>query len=115
VTSLDQSNAEEPTVTLDPDALLKDLRKQVAALEADLRERAAEGPKDGELRAEYQAARAAERIAATYSAWLDQRITQAAVAWVLSTVFVRYCEDNGLIPFPFLAGPLFSHIPRTFA
>src|SRR5690606_27848790 len=30
---------------------------------------------------------------------------QVAAAWVLGTVFVRFCEDNGLIQWPFLAGP----------
>jgi hypothetical protein len=91
--------------SLDPAQLLKDLRRQVTALEADLLERAAEEPKAGELRAEYDAAREARRVGATYSVWLTDRVTQAAAAWVLSTVFVRYCEDNGLIPYPFLAGP----------
>src|SRR5699024_4681219 len=33
------------------------------------------------------------------------QITQAAVAWVLSTVFVRFCEDNGLLEQPFITGP----------
>ncbi|MFE7546536.1 BREX-2 system adenine-specific DNA-methyltransferase PglX [Streptomyces gardneri] len=45
------------------------------------------------------------RTAASWSAWLDERITQVAVAWVLGTVFVRFCEDNLLIPEPYLAGP----------
>src|SRR5690606_23800842 len=30
---------------------------------------------------------------------------QVAAAWVLGTVFVRFCEDNGLIQWPFIAGP----------
>ncbi len=28
-----------------------------------------------------------------------------AVHWLLSCVFVRFIEDNGLIPRPWLAGP----------
>src|SRR5690606_16593466 len=44
--------------------------------------------------------------AATWTVWRDERVTQAAVAWVLGTVFVRYCEDNGLLgDRVFLAGP----------
>ncbi|KQX86175.1 MULTISPECIES: hypothetical protein [Streptomyces] len=31
-------------------------------------------------------------------------MTQAA-AWVLATVFVRFCEDNGFVDDPFIAGP----------
>ena len=34
-----------------------------------------------------------------------ERVTQVAVAWVLGTVFVRFCEDNDLIEYPFIAGP----------
>ncbi|MEU0842299.1 BREX-2 system adenine-specific DNA-methyltransferase PglX [Streptomyces sp. NPDC005962] len=59
----------------------------------------------GRLRAEYDEARKLERTAATWNLWLDDRVTQVAVAWVLGTVFVRFCEDNGLIPEPYLTGP----------
>nr|WP_033825777.1 MULTISPECIES: BREX-2 system adenine-specific DNA-methyltransferase PglX [unclassified Kitasatospora] len=91
---------------VDQNELLKDLRKQVAALEDDLRERSQDVPEFAEkLDDEYQRARAAERTAATYESWREERITQAAVAWVLGTVFIRFCEDNGLIEWPWLAGP----------
>lgn len=59
----------------------------------------------GRLRAEYDEARGLGRTAATWNAWLDERVTQVAVAWVLGTVFVRFCEDNRLIPEPYIAGP----------
>ncbi|MER0482656.1 BREX-2 system adenine-specific DNA-methyltransferase PglX [Streptomyces sp. Edi2] len=59
----------------------------------------------GRLRAEYDEARRLGRTAATWNAWLDERVTQVAVAWVLGTVFVRFCEDNRLIAEPYLAGP----------
>ncbi|MDA2806631.1 BREX-2 system adenine-specific DNA-methyltransferase PglX [Nocardiopsis suaedae] len=98
--------------------LLKDLQGQVKLLEQDLRERsedptaiAGTGP-DGTpetfaeaLDREYQRARKAERTDATYGAWRDDQVTQAAVAWVLATVFVRFCEDNELLEYPFIAGP----------
>lgn len=86
--------------------LLKDLRKQVKTLEDDLRERSeAVAEYKAKLEAEYTHAREAKRTAATYGAWRDERITQVAAAWVLACVFVRFCEDNRLIPAPFLAGP----------
>ncbi|WP_428838374.1 BREX-2 system adenine-specific DNA-methyltransferase PglX [Streptomyces osmaniensis] len=59
----------------------------------------------GKLRAEYDLAFKLGRTGATWSAWLDERVTQVAVAWVLGTVFVRFCEDNRLIPEPYLTGP----------
>ncbi|SFK38637.1 DUF7008 domain-containing protein [Streptomyces pini] len=37
--------------------------------------------------------------------WRDERVRQSAAAWVLGCVFVRFCEDNGLIDEPFIAGP----------
>ncbi|WP_214403726.1 BREX-2 system adenine-specific DNA-methyltransferase PglX [Pseudonocardia lacus] len=86
--------------------LVKDLRAQVTVLEKDLLARAKDVPEFAErLKTEYDAARDAERTAAGFTEWREGRITQAAAAWVLSTVFVRYCEDNGLIEWPFLAGP----------
>jgi hypothetical protein len=86
--------------------LLKDLRKQVKALEDDLRERSeAVAEYKAKLEAEYAHAQRAKRTAATYGAWREERITQVAAAWVLACVFVRFCEDNRLIPDPFLAGP----------
>ncbi|MFE9967521.1 BREX-2 system adenine-specific DNA-methyltransferase PglX [Streptomyces sp. NPDC005525] len=86
--------------------LLKDLRKQVKALEEDLRARSEDVAEyKAKLEAEYTQAREAKRTAATYGAWRDERITQVSAAWVLSCVFVRFCEDNRLIAGPFLAGP----------
>ncbi|MDB1088772.1 BREX-2 system adenine-specific DNA-methyltransferase PglX [Streptomyces sp. ACA25] len=91
---------------VDPAALLKDLKRQVTALEDDLRARAESVDEFRErLKAEYQRSRAARRTAATYGAWRDERVTQSAAAWVLACVFVRFCEDNSLIDEPFIAGP----------
>ena len=39
------------------------------------------------------------------SQWLDGEVTQSAVAWILGTVFLRFCEDNALIDLPYLSGP----------
>ncbi|WP_067795497.1 BREX-2 system adenine-specific DNA-methyltransferase PglX [Actinomadura formosensis] len=91
---------------IDRKALLTDLKKQVAALEKDLAQQVKALPKiNARLRAEYDQARKLGRTAATWNSWLDERITQVAVAWVLGTVFVRFCEDNRLIPDPYLAAP----------
>ncbi|MFE2105228.1 BREX-2 system adenine-specific DNA-methyltransferase PglX [Kitasatospora sp. NPDC059463] len=91
---------------MDQNELLKDLRKQVAALEDDLRERSQDVSEFAQtLNDEYQQAWEAGRTAARYETWREERITQSAVAWVLGTVFVRFCEDNGLIEWPWIAGP----------
>ncbi len=81
---------------------LKALQKQVALLEADLKPT---GLASARLKVEWRAAKSAERTAATFETWTGERVTQVAVAWVLATVFVRFCEDNGLIEYPFIAGP----------
>jgi hypothetical protein len=90
--------------------LLGDLQTQVKRLCEDLRERSEQEQFDATLRAEHTAAAhppepATARTALSYLAWREDRIVQAAVAWVLSTVFVRYCEDNDLVELPWIAGP----------
>ncbi|WP_330281721.1 BREX-2 system adenine-specific DNA-methyltransferase PglX [Streptomyces sp. NBC_00588] len=91
---------------IDRKALLDDLKQQVKAVEADLGRQVKALPDVGaRLRAEYDQARKLGRTAATWTSWLDERVTQVAVAWVLGTVFVRFCEDNRLIPEPYLTGP----------
>ncbi|WP_026453739.1 BREX-2 system adenine-specific DNA-methyltransferase PglX [Saccharomonospora iraqiensis] len=90
----------------DREQLVADLRGQVGLLEADLRARAEEVAEFREpLRAEYVEAFEKGRTAAPWESWLDARVTQVAAAWVLGTVFVRFCEDNGLVAAPFLSGP----------
>ncbi|MFE2297482.1 BREX-2 system adenine-specific DNA-methyltransferase PglX [Streptomyces sp. NPDC059445] len=90
---------------IDRKALLNDLKQQVKAVEADLgRQVKALGEVSTRLKAEYDQARKLGRTAATWNSWLDERVTQVAVAWVLGTVFVRFCEDNRLIPEPYLTG-----------
>ncbi|GAB3988354.1 BREX-2 system adenine-specific DNA-methyltransferase PglX [Actinoallomurus acanthiterrae] len=87
-------------------ALKDDLVKQVTSLEGDLRSQV-EAILDvySRLRGEYDRAFKVGRTAATWESWRDERVTQAAAAWVLGTVFVRFCEDNGLLTQPYLAGP----------
>ncbi|WP_459738329.1 BREX-2 system adenine-specific DNA-methyltransferase PglX [Streptomyces sp. E-15] len=92
--------------SLDRTRLLKDLQTQARILEDDLRARTDNEPEFRDaLRVEYDKAVAAERTAAMYETWRDERVVQIAAAWVLACVFVRFSEDNGLIPDPWLSGP----------
>ena len=89
-------------------ALLADLQKFLQRIEADLLERSesTEVPEvPAALHAEYEKAAKAERTAQNYEDWRTDMITQAAAAWVLSCVFVRFLEDNSLIDPPKIAGP----------
>lgn len=91
---------------IDRKALLDDLKQQVKAVETDLARQVKAVDEVGtRLRAEYDQARKLGRTAATWNSWLDERVTQVGVAWVLGTVFVRFCEDNRLIPEPYLTAP----------
>ena len=87
--------------------LLSDLQKQLKKLEADLLERSesADVPEVGKtLHAEYDRARENNRTAQNFEEWRTDAITQAAAAWVLSSVFVRFLEDNQLIDPPKISG-----------
>lgn len=87
-------------------ALTTDLQRQVLILEDDLRTRvAADAELAGRWKTEHQGALDKDRTAASWVAWRDDRITQAAVAWVLTTVFIRFCEDNALVTPVWIAGP----------
>ena len=83
---------------IDSPRLLADLKKLLSRLEDDLRTRSEEDAATGEhLKAEWKKARDAGRTALAYEAWREEPITQAAVAWILSCVFLRFLEDNGLL------------------
>ncbi|MFG2836504.1 BREX-2 system adenine-specific DNA-methyltransferase PglX [Streptomyces zaomyceticus] len=91
---------------IDRKSLLADLQKQVQAAETDLEQQVKAVPEVGtRLRGEYEQARKLGRTAATWNAWLGERVTQVAVAWVLGTVFVRFSEDNHLIAEPYITSP----------
>src|SRR5437764_9440368 len=90
----------------DRHAFLADAQKLVAKLETDLRARCDDMPDVGQaVTAEYKRAKDAGRTGQTLEEWRADAITQQAVAWVLSCVFVRFLEDNRLIDPPKLAGP----------
>ena len=87
-------------------ALLADLRRQLKRLEQDLAERSESVQEmKSALEAEYRAARDAERTGDTFQVWRAGALTQAAVAWLLGCVFVRFVEDNGLVDAVLIAGP----------
>ncbi len=88
------------------DQLTKDLKSQVLLLEADLLARVeADADTTQRWQAEHRHAVEANRTAAAWMAFRDDRVNQAAVAWVLTSVFVRFCEDNALVEPVWIAGP----------
>lgn len=101
---------------IDAPRLLADLIRQLKGLEDDLRARllvpagteAAAEPAlqtlSAELRAEWEAARQAGRCAETFETWAEQVLTQGAVHWLLSCVFLRFIEDNALVERPWIGG-----------
>src|SRR5215468_4909694 len=89
-----------------PKRLLDDLKRLLRRLEADLHERAGTVAELAELlQREYQAAMEAGRTGESFEMWRDGTLTQAAAAWLLGCVFVRFLEDNGLVEEALLSGP----------
>ncbi|MGI2111256.1 BREX-2 system adenine-specific DNA-methyltransferase PglX [Shewanella frigidimarina] len=86
--------------------LLKDLQRELPKIEKDIlvysesKEELAE-----HLQNEYEKAQAAGRTAEHFVSWREAQITQSAVAWLLTCVFVRFLEDNNLLVEPMLSGP----------
>ena len=91
---------------VDADLLLSDLQAELIAFTADLVDRVRG---DEEVRSrvegEWRKAFDANRTGRTFEDWLDDRLTQVAVGWILACVFVRFGEDNGLIDEARIAGP----------
>ncbi len=74
------------------------LQKLVTTLEDDIRQRIEAVPELADhVAREHAAARQAGRTGESAVAFRDQLVTQAAVAWVLAAVFVRFLEDSGLL------------------
>lgn len=87
-------------------ALLGDLQDELGRLVADLDAKVRDVDEVREpLEAEWRTAFDAGRTGRTFEAWLEDRLTQVAVGWLLACVFVRFGEDNGLIDEPLLSGP----------
>ncbi len=94
---------------IDRDALLDDCKRLMNTLEADLIARSEDGAAPPHvieaLHTEFAKAKDADRTAQSFEAWRADYATQQAAAWVLSAVFVRFLEDNGLAAPPHIAGP----------
>ena len=71
----------------------------LASLEADLTIRADDSTTDWgrRLRDEYDRAMTKERTGLAWIEWRNGEVSQAAVAWVIASVFIRFAEDNGLL------------------
>ncbi|GIF65226.1 DNA methylase [Asanoa ishikariensis] len=87
---------------IDEKALQGQVRRLVDDLRVVVADRAA---LRAELRQEYENARADERVGVAFEVWLDDVLDQAAVAWVLGCLFVRFCEDNALVEGLWIGGP----------
>ncbi|MFT4164429.1 MAG: BREX-2 system adenine-specific DNA-methyltransferase PglX [Microlunatus sp.] len=91
---------------IDAASLVAALKKQVLILEDDLRVRLEHLPETKEdWQARHRRQVKADRTANAWTTWRDDQITQAAVAWVLTTVFIRFCEDNRLLTPVWITGP----------
>jgi hypothetical protein len=85
--------------------LLTDLKKWVTRFEDDLRQQCKDVPAlDTRLKVQYKLAKDGGRTAFSYAVWRDGELTQSAVGWVLSCVFVRFLEDNDLLERTYLSG-----------
>jgi hypothetical protein len=86
--------------------LLKDLQRELHKIEKDILVYSESKEEFAEhLQEEYEKAQAAGRTAEHFVSWREAQITQAAVAWLLTCVFVRFLEDNNLLVEPMLSGP----------
>ena len=91
---------------LDRSNLLTTLKKLTSDLVEDLTVRTDEVEEvHDQVRGEYARAQSAGRTDRSYVEWREDLLNQVAVAWVLGCVFVRFCEDNGLVDDPLLSGP----------
>jgi len=85
-------------------SLITDLQRMLKLVEEDLRTRTEDTSWGRSLQAEYQAAFERGRTGLTWTEWREGEVAQVAVAWVLATVFVRFCEDNHLLDGVWIAG-----------
>lgn len=88
------------------ETLTAQLRAEVKELEASLRIRLDDlEDLEREWKKQHREALIGNRTAASWEEWSGERITQAAVAWVLVTVFIRFVEDNRLVKPVWISGP----------
>lgn len=90
---------------IDAAALTAAARRLVLEVEDDLRAvLAANAELDRDWRDEHTAALRGSRTSKDYASWRDEHVTQVAVSWMLTTVFVRFLEDNELVAPRWFAG-----------
>lgn len=73
---------------------IKPMQRQLKTLVDDLREQSMAVPELEELLKKQHDRASGHRTGATFEEWREEQLDQAAVAWLLGTVFVRFCEDN---------------------
>ncbi|GGL40844.1 BREX-2 system adenine-specific DNA-methyltransferase PglX [Nocardia jinanensis] len=74
------------------------LKPQLKLLVDDMRERLNADPVQlEEWRTTHRKAVSEQRTATSWTDWSEDQLTQAAVGWLLTSVFVRFCEDNLLL------------------
>ncbi|WNG83726.1 BREX-2 system adenine-specific DNA-methyltransferase PglX [Mycobacterium sp. ITM-2016-00316] len=91
-------------------ALLADLKGQLRVLQADLKQGAEDSSSawGTRLKEEHAEALRRERTGLSWVDWRDNEVDQAAVAWIIATTFLRFCEDNDL-----LAGAKIDGLPTA--
>ncbi|MGA2528897.1 MAG: BREX-2 system adenine-specific DNA-methyltransferase PglX [Acidimicrobiales bacterium] len=86
---------------IDAAGLLTDTKSLVRTIVDDLRVTA----DPAVVGAEYDLAKNAHRTSLPQPQWAEGLYAQVAVSWVLGCMFVRFCEDNGLVDDALLSGP----------
>lgn len=73
------------------------LQPVVRSLVADMRTRLeADAQRLQSWKTEHAEAQKADRVGFTFAEWSEEQLQQAAAGWVLTTVFLRFIEDNDL-------------------
>ena len=76
------------------------LQPVVRGLVDDMRVRLADDlDKTAEWKATHAALKESQRTGATWADWLEDQLTQAAVGWVLTSVFVGQAPGSGVTGF----------------
>ncbi|MEG7524702.1 MAG: BREX-2 system adenine-specific DNA-methyltransferase PglX [Chromatiales bacterium] len=99
---------------IDRQQLLRDLQRLLPRIEQDILAYTESEPAlHSHLQQEYDKAKEANRTAEHFVAWREAQITQAAVAWILTCVFIRFLEDNELLDEAMIAGPAGSRLQHA--
>ena len=90
---------------IDINSLLPELQSLAKQLTEDMLQRVENDTEiNSGLQSAYTQIEKGGRTAQAYELWRKDYLEQTGVAWVLSCVFVRFLEDNGLIDECYLAG-----------